>query len=229
MESNASTSGYQYPDVDDRYNSNTNSNTHVTSGTAASTTTTTTNPHGGTNNQMKLRKRVVSLIDDSTAIPVPCYTISNDDADAERARSLLQNIATQFQEPSLIPIKAIECDDCVPINVNNTSGSGSNSSSTTTTRMTATSTATDVIVVDETPSLRITYYNTDIGRKYRHEIEKFFHTLMTTENISKSHERLPSLQPRPNLSLSEHGTLTSTTVIGEMEASILLLCCLCRM
>lgn len=77
---------------------------------------------GLANGKSKTMERKISSFGGSTTVTVPCYTISNDDADTERAKSLLQDIATQFQVSNATP----DCDidivsehehsnDCVPI------------------------------------------------------------------------------------------------------------------
>lgn len=80
----------------------------------------------------------------------------------------------------------------------------------------------------ETPSIKVSFMNTDIGRKYRHDIEEFFHTLMTTENLSKDRQPLPKVQSRPNLKTAEggdsdSGVVDATTVIGSISVSDYLL------
>ena len=73
------------------------------------------------------------------------------------------------------------------------------------------------------PSIQVLFMNTDIGRKYRHDIEEFFHTLMTAENLIKNPEPLPRIQRRPNLKLCdeelEQGVVKETTVIGSISVS----------
>lgn len=98
----------------------------------------------------------------------------------------------------------------------------------------------EYLTADETPSVQVTFMNTEIGRKYRHDIESFLHTLMVTEHLSKDREPLPKIQPRPNLNLededeSKKGVIQPTTVIGTISVSskilfsalAMLLCFLC--
>jgi len=86
---------------------------------------------------------------------------------------------------------------------------------------------TETNIEPETACVRVLFMNTDVGRKYRHEIEKFFQSLMKAESLSKS-EPLPKIQPRPNLKCSdENGENMSPAareqamIIGSMEVSLL--------
>lgn len=149
----------------------------------------------------------------SKATEIPVYSVS--DSDEERANALLRNLsqglhnsirqddvtAGPSQEPDIIVDNPIQVVDL-----------------------------SDDKPTEDTPSVQVMFMNTDIGRKYRHDIEEFFHTLMTTESLSKDRERLPKIQRRPNLKCGdvedgELTTVTETTVIGSISVRLMFYDC----
>lgn len=135
---------------------------------------------------------------------VQCFTISDDES---RADSLLRNISAN-------------------IGINSDSfASGSQGGSHDNHNVQSPpipiidiSTAHEMSSVAEIPSIQVMFMNTSIGRKYRHEIENFFKTLMTAEGMKKNEDPLPRIQPRANLQLNVDGNeVPPTTVIGNIE------------
>lgn len=135
----------------------------------------------------------------SNAPVIPCYTIP--DSDEDRAQALLNSLSH-----NIMSNEAGSTDDPIVMSDGDQDQEPRLKS-----------------LEPDTPSVKVLFMNTDIGRKYRHEIEKFFHTLMTTENLMRNPEPLPKIQPRPNLNLEEGAEINATTVVGTIEVFY----CLC--
>lgn len=136
---------------------------------------------------------------------VPTYTISDDE---NRADMLLKDVSANFDAKP----------DRLPSNEQGNNQGRSNISSSYNPPVFDISSTDEISSTLETPSIQVMFMNTDVGRKYRHEIENFFKTLMTAESMKRDKDPLPRIQPRPNLKLDADETeISATTVIGNIE------------
>lgn len=144
-------------------------------------------------------------VGDSEYTPaIPVYSIS--DSDTERATSFMQNMSHSLMQTGSEQSPADEYNPEEPDIIAPLDPDPSNSPE-----------------QEKGPSIQVLFMNTDIGRKYRHDIEEFFHTLMTAENLIKNPEPLPRIQRRPNLNLTDeelkNDVVHETTVVGAISVS----------
>ncbi|KAF6025427.1 ZCCHC8 [Bugula neritina] len=151
-------------------------------------------------------------INERTAAVIPVYSIS--DSDEERANAFMKNMSHSLlteantSQPAAELLKNSEVLEAQNTNVDS-----------------------EIMEADdfnipsacgqpkeEKPAVTITFMNTDFARKYRHDIEEFFHTLMTAESLSKNHDPLPTIQKRANL---KGRVLDESTVIGSISVCVL--------
>ena len=139
---------------------------------------------------------------------IPVYSVS--DSDEERASALMRDMSASLQA-------SVKAEQPTP--------SGSQDPDIMITESVPVVDLSDEASSGEAPSVQVMFMNTDIGRKYRHDIEEFFHTLMTADSLSKNKEPLPRIQRRPNLKppkgeVSDSGVVAESTVIGAISVRI---------
>lgn len=148
------------------------------------------------------------IVPKSEIAAIPVYSIS--DSDEDRANAFMRNMSEDLRQiqnaqQSAAPNDEYNPDEPEIMEANQAA-------------------VVDISGLEKGPSIQVMFMNTDIGRKYRHDIEEFFHTLMTAENLNKNPEPLPRIQRRPNLNLTqeeqETGTIQETTLIGSISVSI---------